>query len=129
MPRTQNPNLELLQIAVTQLGELANDMVFVGGTATGLLITDPAAPPLRITRDVDAIVEIISRTEFYQLGKRLRHQGFTEDSSHDAPICRWISGDIILDIMPTDERILGFGNQWYSPAIQHAVRHNCQRTK
>jgi len=32
-------------------------MVFLGGCATGLLITDTAAPPIRVTRDVDAIVQ------------------------------------------------------------------------
>lgn len=31
-------------------------MVFLGGCATGLLINDPAAPPIRMTRDVDALI-------------------------------------------------------------------------
>lgn len=57
MARAQNPNLELLMMAVDQLGELTSELVFVGGRATGLLITDVAAPPIRITRDVDAIVK------------------------------------------------------------------------
>ena len=56
MARTQNPNLDILTLAVDQLGTLTDDMVFLGGCATGLLITDPAAPPIRVTRDVDAIV-------------------------------------------------------------------------
>lgn len=47
-----NPNLDILIRAVDQLGDLADDMVFVGGCATGLLITDQAAPPIRITKDV-----------------------------------------------------------------------------
>ena len=56
MARTQNPNLDILILAVDQLGTLTEEMVFLGGCATGLLITDPAAPPIRVTRDVDAIV-------------------------------------------------------------------------
>jgi hypothetical protein len=32
-------------------------MVFVGGCATGMLLTDPAASPVRATFDVDVIVE------------------------------------------------------------------------
>ncbi len=55
MTRVQNPNLEILTLAVEQLNELANEMVILGGCATGLLITDPAAPPIRVTRDADAI--------------------------------------------------------------------------
>jgi len=27
----------------------------------------------------------------------------------------------ILDVMPTDTRILGFGNRWYAPALRAAV--------
>jgi predicted nucleotidyltransferase len=119
MTRVQNPNLEILALAVNQLGELADDMVFLGGCATGLLISDPAAPPIRVTRDVDAIVQVLSRAEYYNLSEKLREHGFKEDTSEDAPICRWLGGEIILDVMPTNEEILGFGNIWYQKAIEY----------
>ncbi len=45
-----NPNLMILELAVNALGTLADDMVFLGGCATGLLITDPAAPVIRATK-------------------------------------------------------------------------------
>jgi hypothetical protein len=35
--------------------------------------------------------------------------------------CRWVIDHILVDLMPTDERILGFSNRWYSAAIKHAV--------
>ena len=63
MARAQNPNLQILMQAVEQLGDLADEMVFAGGCATGLLITDPAAPTIRVTRDVDAIVQVVSRAD------------------------------------------------------------------
>ena len=107
MSRQQNPNLEIMQLAVEQLGELVNEMVFLGGCATGLLITDPAAPSIRVTRDVDAIVQITSLIEYSRLSKKLRAQGFREDISEDALICRWVAENVILDIMPTDPKILG----------------------
>jgi hypothetical protein len=49
-----NPNLEILPAAVYRLGLLADVMVLLGGCATGLLLTDPAAAPIRATIDVDA---------------------------------------------------------------------------
>lgn len=55
MNRKRNPNLHILELAATALGSLVNDMVFVGGCATGLLITDEAAPAIRVTQDVDVI--------------------------------------------------------------------------
>ena len=120
MARDQNPNLEILSLAVEQLGELADQMVFVGGCATGLLITDTAASPIRVTRDVDAIVQVVSRADYYQLSEKLRARGFVEDMSDDAPLCRWVTSNVILDVMPTDPKILGFGNKWYAPAAEKA---------
>lgn len=118
--RIQNPNLEILTLAVDQLGDLVDELVFLGGCATGLLITDPAAPPIRVTRDVDAIVQVMSLSDYHNLELRLRVHGFAEDMSPEAPVCRWKGGDVILDIMPTDERILGFGNKWYEAASRNA---------
>jgi predicted nucleotidyltransferase len=120
MAREQNPNLEILMLAVDRLGDLAEEMVFVGGCATGLLITDPAAPPIRMTRDVDAIIQVVSHGEYYQLSEKLRALGFKEDTSDEAPICRWEADKVILDVMPTDTKILGFGNKWYAPAAANA---------
>ena len=122
MARAQNPNLDILALAVDQLGTLTDDMVFLGGCATGLLITDPAAPSIRVTKDVDAIVQIYSRAEYYGLAEKLRARGFKEDTRDDAPVCRWISGAVVLDVMPTDPEILGFGNLWYEKALEHSFR-------
>lgn len=120
MARTQNPNIEILQMTIAKLGDLADDFVFVGGCAAGLLITDPAAPPIRATTDVDAIVDVTSRSDYYRLSKSLREKGFREDTNEGAPLCRWRSEPLILDVMPTDDRILGFGNPWYAAAIRNA---------
>lgn len=120
MARLHNPNLEILTLALERLNELADEMVFLGGCATGLLITDPAAPPIRVTRDVDAIVQVVTHAEYYQFSERLRARDFKEDSSDNAPICRWVNKNIILDVMPTDASILGFGNPWYCAAAANA---------
>ncbi len=45
--RGKDPNLENLIEAVTLLGSLADEMVFLGGCVTGLLLSDPGAPPVR----------------------------------------------------------------------------------
>jgi len=78
------------------------------------------APPIRMTKDVDAIVHVTSLVEYYKLSDKLRAVGFKEDASDGAPLCRWIAADVMLDVMPTDESILGFGNRWYPEAIEHA---------
>lgn len=127
MKRASNPNLLLLETAVLRLGPLIDEFVFVGGCATGLLITDAAAPPVRPTIDVDVIVQVLSKTEYYALSDRLRDLGFREDSSDEAPICRWTDGHIILDVMPTDPEILGFGSEWHAMAMDHAMEYVLQQ--
>jgi predicted nucleotidyltransferase len=120
MVNAQNPNIELLLLAVNQLGDLVEEMVFIGGCATGLLITDAAAAPIRVTKDVDAIVQVATKTDYYKLSERLRQQGFVEDTSDDAPLCRWVTDKVTLDVMPTEADILGFGNKWYTAAMINA---------
>lgn len=116
-----NPNLEILEMAVELLGPLSDDMVFVGGCATGLLISDPAAPPIRATEDVDVIVEVASLHDYHRLSSALRKRGFKEDTRRDAPICRWTASGVVLDVMPTSPEVLGFGNDWYRAAAEAAV--------
>jgi hypothetical protein len=40
-------NLRMLEFVATQLGEIRNDVVFLGGCTTGLFITDPDFPDVR----------------------------------------------------------------------------------
>jgi len=112
-----HPNIETLEEATYLLGPLKDGMVFIGGCATGLLITDPGANPVRATIDVDVLVAVSSLLNYHALSEKLRFRGFKEDPSPEAPICRWTQGRVVLDVMPTSSEILGFGNQWYSPAF------------
>jgi hypothetical protein len=101
------------------LGERADDFVFVGGAVTGLLVTDPLAPPPRPTGDVDVVVDITSYAELDDLRHYLRSRGFGEDPS--GPICRWRLEGLRVDVMPArDPNPFGFSNRWYMSAIAAA---------
>lgn len=106
-----NKNLELLRSVARLLRPMLDDLVFVGGCTTALLITDPGAADVRPTYDVDSIAEISSYAQYVAFSQRLRSLGFAEDQSAGAPVCRWAHGEFRLDLMPTDERILGFSNR------------------
>ena len=114
-------SVELLELAAAALGELLDEVVFVGGATVGLWITDPAAPAPRPTIDVDVIVEVSSRGRFHEFEERLRRHGFREDVDSGV-ICRWRHGDLILDVMPTDASLLGFSNRWQALAVPYALR-------
>jgi hypothetical protein len=115
-----DPNRALLEAAARVLRPLLDELVFLGGCATGLFLTDPAAAGLRPTKDVDTITEVASYAEYARLSERLRALGLTEDTREGAPLCRWRHGPLIIDVMPTSEEVLGFANRWYTPALASA---------
>lgn len=52
-----DPNIVMMEWVAERLGQqLRDELVFVGGAVTGLLITDPGQPTIRPTEDVDLIV-------------------------------------------------------------------------
>ncbi len=116
----RHQNLEQLELAAESLRPMLSEIVFVGGCATGLLITDLGTAPPRVTYDVDVIAAIASYAELAVFSDRLRSLGFEEDTSEGAPICRWRHSGLVLDVMPLDARILGFSNRWYSDALRTA---------
>ncbi len=115
-------NLALLQLAAQRLGNLNENVVYLGGCATALYINDPSALDVRATLDVDCIIDVISLVEYHKFENQLVQKGFKK-SMEDNVICRFHCDEIILDVMPTDQKILGFGNPWYKKALQHAVNH------
>jgi hypothetical protein len=50
----------------------------------------------------------------------LQKLGFRESLQEGVPRCRWMMGELILDLMPADPSVLGFSNRWYRSALQNA---------
>ena len=103
------------------LGDLREEVVFLGGSALFLLVTDPVVlPTIRPTEDVDVIIEVGSTLDYQvRLEPKLRSRGFSHVHDEDAPLCRWRSPDaIIVDVMPDDPGVLGFSNRWYRAALR-----------
>jgi hypothetical protein len=118
-----NPeNLKMLEESVERLGSLLGEIVFVGGATVELWVTDEAAPEFRPTTDVDVLVEVTTRAEYYRFEKRIRQVGFDNDPTSRV-ICRYrhSKSGLVLDVMPTEASILGFENRWQKEAFVHAV--------
>lgn len=118
--RADDPNLPDLRLIADALGNLRDQLVFVGGAVAGLLVTDPLSDPVRATRDVDAIINA-SRATFYRVENAVARLGFIRDV-HSEVICRWIhaSSGIPFDLMPVEPEVLGFSNRWYPFAVETA---------
>ena len=116
----------MLTTVAEGLADLLPAMVFVGGAVVELYVPDGVEiAEIRQTEDVDCVAEITSRNDFTELEGKLRKLGFQHEKN---VICRWIYKDVIVDVMPTDENILGFSNRWYREGIAHAISYHLSDT-
>ena len=100
--------------------ELASKILFVGG-ATVSLYTDRPFGEIRPTDDVDVLIELIDYTGYAGVEDALRRKGFVNDVDSGI-ICRFKVQGITVDIMPTNQEVLGFTNRWYSEGFKNSMR-------
>ena len=89
------------------------DFAFLGGSVLSLLVNDPVADAIRVTKDVDVIVDVKSRREFHNAERTLEKMGFRHDTREGAPICRWICDGVTVDVLPIREDVLGWRSKWF----------------
>ncbi len=116
-----NPNLDLLIALAQAMGTLCEQVVFVGGCATGLLVDDARLMDVRPTEDVDAIVEVASLAGYHRLAEQLMQRGFKQTMADNTPPFRWYWNRMQLDLVPLDEKVLGFANPWYRVGFDAAM--------
>lgn len=103
------------------MGPLCEQVVFVGGCATGLLVDDASLMDVRPTEDVDAIVEVASLAAYHRLAAQLMLRGFKQTMADNTPPFRWFWNRMQLDLVPLDEKVLGFANPWYRVGYEGAL--------
>ncbi len=111
-------NIARIRAVYNALEELALQVVFIGGATVALYADRPAAES-RPTEDVDIVVEIASYNDYTAIEEKLRQKGFVNDIESGV-ICRYIVGGVIVDVMPTNEEVLGFSNPWYLTGFRTA---------
>ena len=114
-------NITRIKAVYNALGELQNQVVFVGG-ATVSLYSDRDGFEFRPTDDVDIVVELLNLSGYAALEEKLRSIGFTNDKDSKI-ICRYKIDGIIVDFMPTRGDILNFSNQWYPDGFKNAISY------
>ena len=116
-----NPNLAMLIAMAQAMGPLCEQVVFVGGCATGLLVDDADLMDVRPTEDVDAIVEVASLVAYHRVADELMDRGFKQTMADNTPPFRWYWNRMQLDLVPLDEKVLGFANRWYRVGFDAAL--------
>ncbi len=120
-------NIVRMKAVATILSDFKEEIVFVGGATVSLYASRPDLTTIRVTDDVDVVVELISTGEFYRLQEKLLSLGFQHD--RNAPILsRYLFQGLKVDFMPTDPTILGFTNRWYQEGIRQKIKVNLDAT-
>jgi predicted nucleotidyltransferase len=104
------------------LGELNEQVVYVGGAVVSLYIDDPSADDVRPTKDLDLTVEIASLRELDLLREDLIARGFVQ-TADDSVVCRFRYEDILVDIMATETIGWAPGNRWFKQGFDEAYSY------
>lgn len=118
----------LQEVAEAMGPDLLAQTAFVGGCTTALLVTDARVrDEARATDDVDVMIHVLGMAGWYGMQDELRARGFRQSADDDV-ICRMRlprpgQSSLIVDFMPDDEAILGFGNRWYAQALASAIAY------
>jgi predicted nucleotidyltransferase len=115
-------NITRIKAVHNRLGPLKDQVVFVGG-ATVSLYADREAPDVRETDDIDILVEISSRWKYMDIEEQLRTMGF-KNAQDSKFVGRYLLPGLVVDVMPTDEAILGFSNKWYAAGFKTAIDYS-----
>ena len=100
---------------------LKQEFVFVGGATVSLYASSPGlVSDIRPTDDVDVIIELATYGGYAEIDERLRALGFKNDIASGV-ICRYQIQGIIVDIMPTEPKVIGFSNRWYPEGFANAI--------
>ena len=110
-------NIDIVKKIAFALKHLRPKVAFVGGAMISLYADDPAADEVRPTTDIDLSLTLESYGAWAKLQEELAALGFQPDQNSKA-IYRFIYDDVTVDIMPDDEKVIGFSNPWYRPGLQ-----------
>lgn len=95
-------------------------LTVVGGTAPALYDLAPMVA-VRPTTDIDVVIEAATHLEWRRFVDKLEARRFRHHAGEGEPLCRFRRGDLVVDVMPTDERAIGFGSRWYADAVAHRI--------
>lgn len=113
-------NIVRIKVLAQALSSIEHKIVFVGGAVVELYCDDSARAEVRPTDDIDIVIELQNLGSYTKLEETLRGIGFQNDI-FSGIICRYKYHDIVVDIMPNDEKILGFTNIWYKKGLEWSV--------
>ncbi len=123
MPERRAINLATIETVAKALGEINDDVVYVGGAVVSLYVTENGAEQARPTMDIDISVQVSSYAGMEILRQKLAGKGIYPTPS-ETVMYRYSFGGILLDFIPFEDTPLGPTNRWLKPGFDKAYPVN-----
>ena len=102
------------------LGDLNDNVVYVGGAVVSLYIDDNTAEDIRPTKDIDLTFQLATFAELEELREQLIEKGFTQ-SAEDNVNCRFRYEELKIDVMSTQSVGWAPSNPWFAKGFEKAI--------
>ena len=119
MLKNQAVNLKVVEKVASTLGELNEDVIYVGGAVVSLYVTDEGAEQPRPTKDIDISVQISTYSQMNMFREKLAAKKIYSAPTENV-MYRYSYEDIIIDFIPYEETPLGPTNSWLKPGFEKA---------
>jgi len=119
MLKNQTINLKVVEKVALALGELNNEVIYVGGAVISLYVTDEGGELPRPTKDIDISVQISSYPQMDQLRELLANKKIYPAPT-ETILYRYSLENILIDFIPYEETPLGPTNRWLKPGFKKA---------
>jgi predicted nucleotidyltransferase len=115
----KNINLSIVEQVALTLGDINDEVVYVGGAIISLYVTDEGAEQPRPTKDIDITVKVSTYSQMDQLRVRLATKKIYPAPA-ERVMYRYLYEDILIDFIPYEDTPLGPTNQWLKPGFEKA---------
>lgn len=122
MLKNKTINLGIVRKVAKALGELNEQVAYVGGATVSLYADDPAADDVRPTKDIDIVLHIVSFGELTALQEKLGQKGIHPDPESKI-ICRFKYDDVLIDVMSVKKVGWAPSNIWFEPGFKNLISY------
>jgi hypothetical protein len=120
--------IEAIKTVATALGNINEQVVYVGCSVVGLYADDPGAPEVHPTKDIDIVLEIASLLELEVIRQNFAERGIHFAKDEDV-MCRFIYQNILIDVMATKEVGWAPTNPWFKVGFDSPEIHYLDEAK
>ncbi|HYF68094.1 MAG TPA: hypothetical protein VD884_08160 [Ohtaekwangia sp.] len=104
------------------LGDLNDEVAYVGGATVSIYADDPIAEDVRPTKDVDIMLRIATFAELAALQDKLASKKIYPDPEANVN-CRFKYDDVLIDVMSTKEVGWAPSDPWFEAGFKSLMKY------